>query len=344
MIRRTRAVALAVACGVLGASSGARADSAEVTATALFEEGRRLMGQNRFGEACPKLAESQRLAPSGGTLINLAECYEKAGQTASAWVAWKDVAARANAAGKADVEKTAITRAAALEPALARLTLSVSPDTDVPGLEVQRDGIAVGHAEFGLSIPVDPGSHTVEATAPNRQPLSTRVEVAPKQTDARLTITLAPLPLATSGAALAQAPGPANGPPARTATAPAAPSIAPEADGAGSTMRTLGWVGVGTGAAGLVLGSIFGLTAISKNNSATSDGQCSGTSCATRGGVSDTRDAQNAATLSNVFFVVGGVLTGAGVVLVLTAPSGPSVRLAPAVGQSAGGLALSGAW
>ena len=58
-------------------------------------------------------AESERLAPSGGTLINLGECYEHTGQTASAWVAWKDAAARANAAGKADVEKRAAARAAA---------------------------------------------------------------------------------------------------------------------------------------------------------------------------------------------------------------------------------------
>jgi hypothetical protein len=53
----------------------------EAAATALFDEGRRVMAENHYAEACPKLAESERLAPSGGTLINLADCYEHAGLT-----------------------------------------------------------------------------------------------------------------------------------------------------------------------------------------------------------------------------------------------------------------------
>src|SRR5579872_1217551 len=141
MTRRSHALALAFACSVLGSTAIALADGADVTATALFDEGRKLMGQKRYAEACPKLAESQRLAPSGGTLINLAECYEHAGQTASAWGAWKDVAARANAAGKGDVERNAVIRATALEPALAKLTITLASGSDVPGLQVSRDGV-----------------------------------------------------------------------------------------------------------------------------------------------------------------------------------------------------------
>jgi hypothetical protein len=99
----------------MAATSVARAQgTTEAAATALFDDGRKLMAEHKYADACPKLAESQRLAPSGGTLLNLADCYEHTGQTASAWVSWKDVAARASAAGKADVEKRALARAAAL--------------------------------------------------------------------------------------------------------------------------------------------------------------------------------------------------------------------------------------
>src|SRR5258708_30389730 len=108
--------ALAIGCHALALPHRARAQDTEATATALFDDGRKLMAQHRYGDACPKLAESERLAPSGGTLINLAECYEHTGRTASAWAAWKDAAARANAAGKAAAEKSALARAVALEP------------------------------------------------------------------------------------------------------------------------------------------------------------------------------------------------------------------------------------
>src|SRR5580692_11941446 len=131
-----RAIALTLATDLLATAGIARAQrtGADAAATALFDEGRRLMDQHRWGDACPKLAESERLAPSGGTLLNLAECYEHTGQTASAWVAWKDAASRANAAGKADVEKRALAKAAALEPTLAHLTVTVDSASDVPGL------------------------------------------------------------------------------------------------------------------------------------------------------------------------------------------------------------------
>jgi hypothetical protein len=192
MNRRTQLVSLLVACGALASSVRAEADgtSTELTATALFDEGRKLMAEKRYADACPKLAESERLAPSGGTLINLAGCYEHTEQTASAWVTWRNVAARANAAGKADAEASALAHAAALEPWLAKLTIALGTEGDFAGLEVKRDGVVVGHAEFGLPIPVDPGVHVVEATGPMKKLWRQQVEVAPRQTDAHVTLQL----------------------------------------------------------------------------------------------------------------------------------------------------------
>jgi hypothetical protein len=109
-------------------------------------------------------------------------------------------------------------------------------------------------------------------------------------------------------------------------------------------------VGVGVGAAGLAVGAIFGLTAMSKANEATNDG-CHGSICTGNGsptlaaqGVKASKDGLTDATISTAGFIAGGVLAAAGVVLVLTAPSGKSVHASPTVGQSFVGLSVATDW
>jgi hypothetical protein len=76
----------AILSTLAGAASAQPASTAstEVAAQSLFDEAMQLMKDGKIAEACPKLARSQSIAPNGGTLYNLAECYEKNGQSASA--------------------------------------------------------------------------------------------------------------------------------------------------------------------------------------------------------------------------------------------------------------------
>jgi hypothetical protein len=46
-------------------------------ASALFTEARTLIKTGDYVSACPKLAESMRLDPARGTLMNLADCEAK---------------------------------------------------------------------------------------------------------------------------------------------------------------------------------------------------------------------------------------------------------------------------
>jgi tetratricopeptide (TPR) repeat protein len=118
-------------------------------ATQLYDDAETLMQSKDFAGACPKYAESQRLDPQLGVLLHLADCYEKAGKTASAWASFKDaieVAARRNASGVNEPrERIARDRAEALAAKLSRITIKVTKP-DLVGLEVTQDGQVVGRA------------------------------------------------------------------------------------------------------------------------------------------------------------------------------------------------------
>src|SRR5205823_5224096 len=137
------------------------------------------MKEGRYADACAKFQESQRIDPGIGTMLYLADCFEKNGQTASAWSQFLDAAAAARAAGQPDREKKARERASALEGRLNRLSITLLPGADVAGLEVKRDGVVVPKAAFGTPVPIDPGEHVVAASAPGKRPWSTRVPIDP---------------------------------------------------------------------------------------------------------------------------------------------------------------------
>src|SRR6266540_1735103 len=163
----------------------------EASAQQLFDQGRALLQDGRFAEACSKFAASQQIAPSGGTLLNLADCYEKNGQLASAWAKFREVASRAQRAGRADVEQMANDRIKQIEPKLSFLTIVVPRATDVDGIEVRRDGEISLRAAWGTALPVDGGEHTIQVTAPGRQKRVIPARV--RASGDRVTVTLPPL-------------------------------------------------------------------------------------------------------------------------------------------------------
>jgi hypothetical protein len=164
---------------VITVAQPVRAQSdAGAEAEAMFREGKRLLEQQDFTHACPKLAESYRLDPATGALLALAVCHEGQGKTATAWAEYSDVASRAKAEGRSDREAAAREKIAALGSKLSTLTISVPPDVgSIEGFRVQRDGADVGPAVWGVAIPVDPGTHVVEATGMAKSAWRTTVVV-----------------------------------------------------------------------------------------------------------------------------------------------------------------------
>jgi hypothetical protein len=271
--------------------------SNKATAEALFTEGRTLATSGKCAEAIPKFQASQKLDPGVGTLLNLAECYEQVGKTASAWAEYREAISLARLAGSKEREELATERAKALEPKLSRLAIKVTGDAS--GVTITRDGEAVDSAELGVAIPVDPGKHVIEASAPGKQKFSQTVEIGDSADSKVIEIP-----------ALAEGTGEQGLPPDQP----------PASKSDGSSQRTIGLIVGGVGVVGVAVGAIFGLQAGSKWDDAKAECEDYPYDCGSKG-VSLADDANSAATISTIGFIAGGVLIAGGATLFLTAGS-----------------------
>jgi hypothetical protein len=311
----------------------AQVGSDKVSAEALFEEGRRLMAQNKAADACPKFAESQRLDPSPATLLNLGSCYEKLGRIASAWAVYKQAASAANATKRADYLASAQKHSASLESRLARVTINAAAPVD--GMEIKRDGVMVGRGEWGVAIPVDPGSHVLEAIAPKKLPYKSTFDVKEEGTLQNLTVpalddapeaaptTVTPPPTTTTTAS-----------PSTTGPTSTSPMGTTEGEGAhrGNSQRWVATVVGGVGVIGVVVGSVMATRAKSKYDESLKSCPNDKNLC-TADGVSQRDDARAAGTQATVALGVGAVAMVAGVVLWFTAPKSNVATTGPATAR-----------
>jgi hypothetical protein len=155
---------------------GQRAESSE--AQGLFDEGRKLMLVGDYEKACVKLENSRIMDPAIGTLLNLANCYEKQGRLASAWTRYLEAQRMARGADLQNPERVAQDRAARLALRLARLVIEVEHPAATPGLEILRDGRIIDISQWGVAIPSDPGTHTVNAIAPGKKNWATTADLS----------------------------------------------------------------------------------------------------------------------------------------------------------------------
>jgi hypothetical protein len=198
MKRRVWITSLLLLPAAIGIAGPARSQSSsgEAVAETLYREGRKLMGDARYAEACAKFAESQRLDPASGTLLNLAACHDAEHLFATAWLEYTESIALARRDQREDRVRYAEERMRMLEPKLSHLGIVVSPESDVPELQVEVDGVPVRNAARGVPIPVDPGSHRVDARAPGHQSWSQVVKF--DETPSNLTVTIPVLPSSPS--------------------------------------------------------------------------------------------------------------------------------------------------
>lgn len=301
----------------------------------LYNEGRDALDAGRVDEACGKLEASLAIDRAAGTLLNLARCHELQGKNATAWREYTEASILADKAGQGDRAAGARDLAGKIAPNLSKLTITASV---TQGATVTLDGKPVAASDLNRAVAIDPGSHTVSASAPGFDTFSTTIQVG-GNADAK-TVTLPELKKAGSG-------GGEEPPKKQPDTSPVVPPTSPGADSASGPSGILigGIVVGGVGLAGIGVGAAFGVLTMNALNDAEEDPSlCPDHQCTTAGREA-IDDAELKGTISTVGFAVGGAALATGVVLIVldvtgtlggakTGQAAPTFAFAPGPGDA----------
>ncbi len=223
------------------------------------------------------------------------------------------------------------------------VTAKNAAGADLIFVKVTVDGQPLLSKLTGQATEMDAGPHLFHFESADAT-LDQQVLVREGVKDQPVSVVLTP-----AGAAPAVVPAPApvspavaaEASPSPPATPPAVPPEAPPPASPSSPLRTVGWVVGGVGAAGLVVGVVSGIIAVSDKSAA----NCTGDVC--QGSVSGVK---SAALASTVGFVAGGALLAGGVGLIVFAPRSSSaptttgVRVLPMVMANGGQLVAAGSF
>jgi hypothetical protein len=257
--------AVALSCGLILVTSRAAAeprhgDDKSQIAHDLFERGKAKWSAAEYEEAAGLLAASNLQSPRGGTLMLLADAYERLGRLRSARDCFEQAGELARRSGESKLEYRANTRAAALLSRLPEVEVRVGQP--IPGgLLVTLNGVELPAAQLNVATALDAGGYYLEARAPGYQPFSVQLQLAnagPQPSGVRvIAVTLVPEQKSEPAPVELKAADPAE--PARDA----------EASGGGDALAW--WVG-GTGGA-LVVASVVSMI-VSLNANSESHGAC----------------------------------------------------------------------
>jgi hypothetical protein len=274
----------------------------------LFQRAAELMEAEKYAEACEKFQASRELDPTLGTMLYLADCYDLAGRTASAWALFQEASSKARHSSQAERERIAKERAADLQGRLSLLELRVKSEHDSAGIELLVNGVRVPAASLKTPLPVDPGSTRIEARAPDKKRWTTSLTMPP-----------GPVTRVVEIPALESIPRPASV--SRPATQRAEP---PRTES--SMQSTLGYVTGAAGIAALAVGGFFAYQAYDRNRQSKAECRSQDSNLCTKRGIELRDEAQASAALSTIATVSGATLVVGSLVILFTATPPASNR------------------
>lgn len=273
----------------------------------LFDQGRELMSRKDYEKACQKFEDSRKADPhrgGGGTLLNLALCYELSGRTGTAWALFRTARSVAIRDRRDDRRTFAEEHIASLAPRLLRLRVVVPTKARFPGLQLLRDGLPLSPSALDEALVVDPGTHVVTVSAPGRTTERLAIEMTEQMGSRTVTI---PTLLPASATAGQQTPRRDRG------------------------IRTAGILVSGAGLGAVVIGGILGVRAIERQNAA--DDLCPDYTYEHQycnpAGIRLSADAAEDSRLATGMMVGGAVVLTVGVLLYVLAPAARAGTLSP---------------
>jgi hypothetical protein len=248
--------------------------SERATARRLVAEGDAFFAQKNPEQALARYAEAYRLVHVPTVGIEVSKAQQALGKLVEALQTAREVAALPEQRGEPAVFNQARLQAAREVARLSGVIPSLLVDVAPRGVlfSVQIDGSSpAGGTPFALN----PGPHHVRVSADGYQDVEQDVTLQETERQT-LTVQLFPDPHATpaagavsTGSAAAGSPAPASAANAgaagsgTAATAETARAPAPAQQGTpSSTVRTLGWVGIGVAGVGVAVGTFAGINAL----------------------------------------------------------------------------------
>jgi len=292
----------------------------------LFKRGRSLAAAGKCADALPLFRRSHAASPAVGTLLNIADCEEEIGRTASAKSAFEQAQVLADELGDGKRSGYARKRLEQLIPRLSRLRVVVRAPAEALGLTL--DGQPLPRDAWGRAIPLDPGLHQVVAGAEGYHDYEAEVRLEDPGTTLQLEV-----PALTSS----------------TAPAPPTAIVIRREGGLGLAPRIAGWTVGGLGLAFVGTGAGLMLRAQAIVDEAEPYCPDAENACLPQG-VELRKEAQTNERAGIALLAVGGAaLTAGGVLLGLGYASEPAdddlldrMAVAPWLGPEGAGLTVGG--
>ncbi|MEQ9325008.1 MAG: tetratricopeptide repeat protein [Polyangiaceae bacterium] len=285
----------------------ARADKV-ADAEALFNQAKDLRDAGNFERACPLFEDSQRLDPQLGTLINLADCYEKQGKWATAWARYKAAIEIAEKRGDDRIDFVREGRDR-VEPKVPKVVITVTNDAE--GLTVKRGGVKLSDTMYGVKLTVDPG--LVPVTILRGEEVLEEREVEAKEGE----VSTLELDLAAIAAAHPPPPDPKPAPVTQPVPVPVTPTEPYD-----PTHRNVGIIISAVGAAAVLVAGGLEIAALVKKGEANAPDSCVNKFC-TQDGLDAASSAKTFAEVGQWLGIGGLVTLAVGATVFFTAPSEP---------------------